>query len=151
MSEQRNAKADLAKVGNIKCLGAFSNFATIALPHWIERAIAAERDRDIYRNMVKDLQGDRLEALERENAALKERIERQGKRILIMQIADKKGPEREKILDRFEHLEIISAHMPECPADVLPPEIFGCDDILGCTSRDHIKACWRRVLGVEAP
>ena len=35
--------------------------ATVVLPHWIERATAAERDRDVYRDMVKGLQGNRLD------------------------------------------------------------------------------------------
>ena len=58
-----------------------------------------------------------------------------------------------EILDRLEKLEqaasLIAAHLPGCPADVLPDSVFSCDDILNCHGPEGIKACWRRVLGVD--
>ncbi len=39
----RNAKGDLKQVEQIGCLAEFSDFATEALPYWIERAERLER------------------------------------------------------------------------------------------------------------
>lgn len=56
--------------------------------------------------------------------------------------------ELEKVRDAAS---LIAAHMPECPADVLPDSVFTCDDIINCHGPEGIKACWRRVLGVDTP
>ena len=79
--KMRNAKADIARVGDITDLGTFSNFATIALPHWIDRATIAERDRDIYAATARELQtqvkwwADKYKKLEAENEALRAKLE----------------------------------------------------------------------------
>lgn len=39
----RNAKYDLKQVREIDCLGTFDEFATEALPYWIERAEKLEK------------------------------------------------------------------------------------------------------------
>lgn len=60
----------------------------------------------------------------------------------------------QEYLKQLERVKTIADHMPECPADVLLPEVFSCDDITGCHGQDGITdgitACWRRVLGVES-
>ena len=57
--------------------------------------------------------------------------------------------ELERLKKVEETVKTIAAHMPECPADVLPPEVFSCDDITECHGQEDIARCWRRVLGVD--
>ncbi len=42
-AEERNAKGDLKQIREINCLHTFDEFASEALPYWIERAVKLER------------------------------------------------------------------------------------------------------------
>lgn len=58
MSEPRNAKYDLKQVREISCLGTFDDFATEALPYWIERAVRLEKALERACKFVEDVTGN---------------------------------------------------------------------------------------------
>ena len=71
------------------------------------------------------------------------------KDILIGRLCDEKKELQKRVRTLEQANKNLAAHFPDCPADILPPEVFSCDDIPNCHGREGITACWRRVLGGE--
>lgn len=61
--------------------------------------------------------------------------------------------ELERLKGVEQTVKNVAAQLPECPADMLPPDFFSCDNLTDCSvhaENGNYAPCWRRVLGVES-